>query len=398
MKPVKIAIDYKKELENASKGMILIHEPRLLIKLIVRMVVSKVKIKHAGMLLYDQEKDNFVLNISRGETGVKIPAGFARFNRDNPIIQIFTDPQYKDLSLTQNALLVEDLNKMIWRESLINGVKNGARALFDRVNEQMRMLNAVACVPAYYHDSLLAVFLLGEKNDETKFDQDELDFLSALASDVAMAIRNAQLFADLKKESEKNHNLFLQTTIVLASTIEAKDKYTRGHTERVTNYSLAIAKQMAANGSANFPPIFFENLYISGLLHDIGKIAIPESILNKTDKLTPEELKVMQSHPVRGVEILKPLAEFEESMKGVKHHHERYDGKGYPDGLKGEEIPIVAAIIAVADTFDAMTSDRPYRKGMTKETAINEIKKNSGIQFNPLPVKAMVELFEKGEV
>ena len=106
----------------------------------------------------------------------------------------------------------------------------------------------------------------------------------------------------------------------------------------------------------------------------------------------------MQSHPVKGVEILKPLAEFKESMKGVKYHHERYDGTGYPEGLKGEEIPIVAAIIAVADTFDAMTSDRPYRKGMSKEVAINELKKNAGVQFNPLPVKAMVELYEKGEV
>ena len=391
-------IDYKKELESASKGMILIHDPKLLIKLIIRMIVSKVRIKHAGMILYDNRKDNYVLNISRGEMGVKIPAGFARFSRDNPLIKIFTDEQYRDLPLTQNALLLEDLNKMIWRESVINGVRNGARDLLDRVNEQMQMLNAVACVPAYYQDALLAVLLLGEKADETKFDQDELDFFSALASDVAMAIRNAQLFADLKKESDKNRELFLQTTIVLASTIEAKDKYTRGHTERVTNYSLAIARQMAANGSVDFPPSFFENLYISGLLHDIGKIAIPEAILNKTGKLTEEEFAVMKSHPVRGVEILKPLAEFEESMKGVKYHHERYDGKGYPDGLKGEEIPMVAAIIAVADTFDAMTSDRPYRRGLAKEVAINELKKNAGIQFHPLPVRAMVEFYEKGEV
>ncbi len=141
-----------------------------------------------------------------------------------------------------------------------------------------------------------------------------------------------------------------------------------------------------------------ENLYMSGLLHDIGKIAVPEAILGKTDKLDDEELKIMRTHTLRGVEMLKPLAEFEESMKGVKYHHERYDGKGYPDGLKADEIPIIAAIIAVADTFDAMTSDRPYRKGLDKAIAMNEIKKNSGIQFNPLPAQAMVELWERGEL
>ena len=159
-----------------------------------------------------------------------------------------------------------------------------------------------------------------------------------------------------------------------------------------------IARQMEANGSIKFPSNFFDDLQISGLLHDIGKIAVPEVILGKTDKLTEDEFKIMKNHTLRGVEILKPLAEFQECMKGVKYHHERYDGKGYPDGLKGEEIPMIAAIIAVADTFDAMTSDRPYRKGLDKTVAIGEIKKNAGVQFNPLPVRAMLELYAAGKV
>ena len=106
----------------------------------------------------------------------------------------------------------------------------------------------------------------------------------------------------------------------------------------------------------------------------------------------------MRTHTLRGVEILKPLAELEESLKGVKYHHERYDGRGYPEGLKGEEIPIVAAIIAVADTLDAMTSDRPYRKGMDRKLAIEEIKRNSGTQFHPVVVRALLELNERGEI
>ena len=390
-------IDYKKELETASKTMILIHDPKILIKLMVRMIVRKVRIKHAGMILYEPHQKNYVLTISQGEPGLKVPAGFARFDNNNPLIEIFIKSDYANMPFRQSALVLDDLNKMIWQESLFTG-GNGTRHFLHRVIEQMQMYNTVACVPAYYQNNLLAILLLGAKIDEEKFGPEELAFFSALASDVAMAIKNAQLFADLKKEAERNRSLFLRTTFVLASAIEAKDKYTRGHTERVTNYSLLLAKQMVANGSMSFPENFMEHLYISGLLHDIGKIAVPEAILGKTDKLNDEELKIMRTHTLRGVEMLKPLAEFEESMKGVKYHHERYDGKGYPDGLKGEEIPIIAAIIAVADTFDAMTSDRPYRKGLDKAIAMNEIKKNSGIQFNPSPVQAMVELWEKGEI
>lgn len=390
-------IDYKKELETASKSMILVHDPIILMKLIVRMIVTKVRIKHAGVLLYDYNKDAYVLNISRGQSGIKIPAGFTRFDKNSPLIEIFTNGKYKFLTLSRNVIVLEDINKMIWKESVIAG-GNGARELLYRLNDQMQMLNVVACVPAYYMDKLLAVLLLGAKNDEGKFVQEELEFFNALVSDVAMALRNAQLFAEVKKEAEKNRNLFLQTTLVLSSTIEAKDYYTKGHTERVTHYAIAIARQMAANGSASFPESFFEGLYIAGLLHDIGKIGIPEAILTKSGKLTKEEFEIMKNHTLKGLEILKPLTGIEECKKGVKSHHERYDGKGYPDGLKGESIPMIAAIIAVADAFDAMTSDRPYRKGSSQQAAMNEIKKYVGVQFNPLPVKALVELHEKGEV
>jgi len=154
---------------------------------------------------------------------------------------------------------------------------------------------------------------------------------------------------------------------------------------------------MEASQSYQFPHKFFENLYIAGLLHDIGKIAIPEAILSKQDKLTSEEYEIMKSHTTRGAEILAPLMGFEEVINGVKYHHERYDGKGYPEGLKGEDIPMIAAIIAVADTFDAMTTDRPYRKGFSKEKAILEIQSYIYKQFHRKPVEALVQLFQKNE-
>ena len=395
MAPIKI--DYKRELEAASKGMILIHDPKLLIKLIVRSIVSKVHIQHAGMILYDANKDSYVLAISRGQTGSRIPEGFIRFDKKHPLIRLFIEKEYKYLVANRNALLTDDINKLLWQESVISNGGETKKLLHD-VSDQMPKLNAVACVPAYHHHTLLAILLLGQKHDESRFEQEELDFFSALASDVAMAIRNAELFEDLKREAERNRNLFIQTTIALGSAIEAKDAYTHGHTERVTKYALAIARQMESSGACDFPPKFFENLYIAGLLHDIGKIGVPEVILCKQDKLTPEEYEIMKIHTTRGAEILSSLTEFEECIAGVKYHHENYDGTGYPEGLKGEEIPIIAAIIAVADAFDAMTTDRFYRKGLGKEIAVVEIQKFSGKQFSPKPVIALAELYKKGEL
>ncbi len=390
-------IDFKKELETASKGMIMIHDPKLLIKLIIRMIVRKLGVKHAAMLLYDPDRDCYSLSISRGVTGVKVPPGFTRFTRENPIIKLFTNKEYKSLTIDRSGIVSNDINRMIWREGVIvNGKGKEVQELLHKVEEQMQMLNTVACVPAYYRHKLMAVLLLGEKYDETKFEQEELDFFAALASDAAMAIRNAQLFEDLKKEADRNRQLFIQTIKVLGAAIEAKDSYTQGHTERVTKYSVAIAHQMVTNGSTSFDENFFENLYIAGMLHDIGKIGVSESILNKTGKLTDLEYGSMKQHTVRGAEIVRPLGLPEETIHGILYHHERFDGNGYPEGLKGASIPISAAIIAVADAFDAMTSDRPYRKGLTLETAIEEIKKNTNTQFNPLPAKAMMELYHRG--
>lgn len=390
-------IDYKKELEAASRGMIMIHDPELLIKLIVRMIVGKVQIKHAGMIVYDADQDTFVLNISKGEAGFKIPAGFARFDKNHPVIALFNKKEYRSLVLNRNAIVTQDINKLIWQESVMRE-GNGKKELLYKVADQMHMIGAVACVPAYYSDKLQAILLLGERNDGDKFDQQELDFFAALASDAAMAIRNAQLFREAKREADKTRDLFFRTTLVLASAIEIKDQYTHGHTERVTNYAVMIAQRMVENGSANFDQKFIESVHIASLLHDIGKIGVPEAILNKPGKLTVEEFEIMKRHTINGVEILKPLMELRDALDGVKSHHERYDGAGYPEGLKGDEIPMVAAIIAVADTYDAMITDRPYRAGRSKEEAIAEIKDNILRQFHFQPAQALIELYQQGKV
>ncbi len=394
-----IKIDFKKELEIASRGMIMIHDPKLLIKLIVRMLVSKLGLKHGAMILYDDIKKAYVLSISRGDKGVKIPTGFTKFTKNSPIIKLFNKSEYRTLIGDRNAILAQDINKLVWQESVVeNGNGNGTKELLHQVEDQMQMFNASACVPAYYRRDLMAVLLLGEKKDGKAFEQEELDFFAALASDTAMAIRNAQLFLRMKGEAERSKKLFIQTIAVLGSTIEAKDAYTRGHVDRVTKYSLAIARRMVDNGTASFPKKYFENLYIAGLLHDIGKIGVPEVILNKKGSLTDEEFRLMKEHPVRGAEIVKALGLPQECIDGILYHHEAFSGKGYPSGLTADKIPITAAIIAVADTLDAMTSDRPYRKSLSKEVAFQEIKKCAGTQFYPEVATAALELYEAGEM
>jgi HD-GYP domain-containing protein (c-di-GMP phosphodiesterase class II) len=347
--------------------------------------------------VYDADQDTFVLNISKGEAGFKIPAGFARFDKNHPVIALFNKKEYRSLVLNRNAIVTQDINKLIWQESVMRE-GNGKKELLYKVADQMHMIGAVACVPAYYSDKLQAILLLGERNDGDKFDQQELDFFAALASDAAMAIRNAQLFREAKREADKTRDLFFRTTLVLASAIEIKDQYTHGHTERVTNYAVMIAQRMVENGSANFDQKFIESVHIASLLHDIGKIGVPEAILNKPGKLTVEEFEIMKRHTINGVEILKPLMELRDALDGVKSHHERYDGAGYPQGLKGDEIPMVAAIIAVADTYDAMITDRPYRAGRSKEEAIAEIKDNILRQFHFQPAQALIELYQQGKV
>lgn len=388
-----MVIDYKKELESAAKTMILVHEPDILIKLIVRLIVQKVKVGYAGILLHDNEKDTYVLTVSRGASGLKIPKGFARMDADNPLISFFRQRIDKQI-FNDGAMLYDEAKRTLKKKTIAKGLKQALKkALY-----QLEIFDAAVCIPSYFRDDLLGLLLLGKKKNGRRFGRDELDFFVALASDVAMVIRNAGLFKDLELELEKRKLLFIHTTVALAAAIDAKDHYTHGHTERVTALSLEIARKLKQKNIVALNQKFFDDLHIAGLLHDIGKIGISESILNKEGLLTPEEKKRMQEHPVVGVTILSPIKELENASLGVKYHHEKYDGSGYPDKLKGDQIPLIASIISVADTFDAMTTDRPYRKGLSKKEAVEEIKRESGKQFHPQIANAMVEIYRENKI
>lgn len=196
----------------------------------------------------------------------------------------------------------------------------------------------------------------------------------------------------LKVLDEKNNQIqkmTLQTISTIANTIDAKDEYTRGHSRRVAEYSVAIAKELQLSEDE------VANIRSVALLHDIGKIGVPDSVLNKPGRLTQEEYQMMKQHTVIGGEILKDIGMIPGIDIGAKYHHERYDGKGYPDGLKGEEIPFIARIISVADAYDAMTSNRVYRMHLTEETVWQELNDSAGTQFDPKVVEAMLRLLKE---
>lgn len=204
---------------------------------------------------------------------------------------------------------------------------------------------------------------------------------------------------ELNEKLDDIQHLFVSTVKALSSAIEAKDTYTRGHNERMLEYTLAILEELRESSKFDFD---YEDargtLQLAVLLHDIGKIGIPDDILQKHGPLTNQEWDEIKKHPDKGVSILEPIKELKEVTDVIKHHHERYDGTGYPDGLKAEEIPLISRIISVADTFDAITSDRPYRKRASDEEAIEEVKNCVGTQFDPVVVEAFLKADEKGRI
>jgi HD-GYP domain-containing protein (c-di-GMP phosphodiesterase class II) len=197
---------------------------------------------------------------------------------------------------------------------------------------------------------------------------------------------------DLKRAAEENRELFMGSIQMLAGAVDEKDPYTRGHSDRVTRYSLLIAKEM------NQPEAFLETLRISAQLHDVGKIGIEDHILKKPGALTEEEFEVMKTHTTKGANILRPVTQLAEMLPGIELHHEALDGRGYPYGLQGDQIPLLARVIAVADTFDALTTTRPYQRAHTAEETLQIIKNLAGKRLDPKAVEALLAICARGDI
>ncbi|MGE4233268.1 MAG: HD domain-containing phosphohydrolase [Bacteriovoracia bacterium] len=315
-----------------------------------------------SLLLVDEKKNELYWETALGSSGAELKDSF-RLPIDEKSIAGY-------VALNKKSLLIEDVEK-----SQFHFRKADQKTGFQTKN--------MVCVPVSAKERLVGV--LQAINKPTGFEEEDLHLLETLAHQVAIAIENALLYSRLKET-------FLQAAAAMAGAIEAKDRYTGGHTKRVLHYSMAIGSCM------NMNPDQLENLRLAAILHDIGKIGIDDKILKKQYALNDEEYKVMKQHPAIGYGILSHIDSLKEIVDGMRYHHERPDGKGYPYGLKGEEIPKIASIISVADTYDAMVSTRPYRKGLDPKIAYDEIVKYRGTQFDAEVVDAFVKAFETGVI
>jgi CHASE2 domain-containing sensor protein len=250
-------------------------------------------------------------------------------------------------------------------------------------------LHCFLAIPLIVKKQTIGIFYLYNKlaskiSPSAEFTSDELRLISSFTHQIAVAIENHRLHTDI-------HDILLDYIKSIASALDARDTYTHGHSQRVAELSVKIGKELGLSGGE------LEFLELSAIIHDIGKIGIGESVLNKPGQLTDEEFSIIKSHPIKGSIILEPMSRLHALMPGVRNHHERYDGKGYPDGLKGEEAHLVARIISIADAYDAMTSCRVYKNSLSQEIAFKEIEKGAGTQFDPNLAILFVDLMKKNK-
>lgn len=273
--------------------------------------------------------------------------------------------------------------------------RKGGAVIVDEVADDLRFAAKVDQMTGYQtrtmivasvatKDKVWGVLEVLNKHDGC-FNDDDLEIVQALADQVAIAIENAAIHEEMRQ-------VFLGVTMALADALEQRDSYTGGHTRRVHEYSVAIARGIELDEES------LDNLSLAAIMHDIGKVGVSDLVLRKPSRLNEEEFCEMCRHPEMGSNIIAHLPALEKVVPGVLYHHEQYDGSGYPHKLKAEQIPLHARIIAVADAFDAMTSDRPYRKALSFEAAFAELRRCAGQQFDPQMVVVFESAWINGEL
>lgn len=279
------------------------------------------------------------------------------------------------------------------RDVLENGVSTLSRDATSDARYQaghsviLQGIRSVMCAPLATDEGVLGVVYADSRSLAGAFDEDDLEMLALIGNQAGLALHRTRLMAELERFS-------LDTIRAIVAAIDAKDGYTHRHSERVAALAVRIAGRLGV-GDAEL-----ETIRLSGLLHDVGKIGVPEAILNKVGKLTPEEFEQMKRHPIHGVNILRHIKSprFEAILPGVRHHHERWDGSGYPDGLAGHDIPFLGRVLAVADVIDALSSDRSYRSAFPFERAVEMVAEGAAALYDPDLAAAAAELHARGEL
>jgi HD-GYP domain-containing protein (c-di-GMP phosphodiesterase class II) len=341
-------------LEEVARQVGTVSELAQLVEQITRMTQHTLRASASSVLLLDEEKQELFFRVAEGDAksalkevrinvGSSIAGWVARNGKPAIVNDVSKDPRH-----------FKGIDKATGFET-----------------------KAMMCAPLLVHRKVIGVLEVLNKVDGSEFTEQDLETLVSVASTAAIAIENTRLHHSLKQECKS-------TIKALAAAIDAKDPYTSGHSQHVMEYALLAGASLSLSSQD------LEVLEYAGILHDVGKIGIPDSILGKPGKLTEDEYGIIKRHPVISASILDGVQFLEAARTLVLYHHERYDGRGYPDGLKGEEIPLGARILAVADSFDAITSSRPYRAAMSAQEAIDELHRCTGTQFCPVAVQAFL--------
>lgn len=338
-------IETIKVMNEIDRSILSTVDSQTVIETVTRLVGSVIPCDRATIALVDKERQGLTYAAGFGTSSLA-KGGFIAYE-DTSATEVIKKgyPQYDaNLASLKNLLPLE---KRLLDEGFLSHIR----------------------IPLIVKGETVGVLNIGAKR-ASAFIPENISTMEKLAAQIGVALENARLFADIEE-------LFLGTVKSLSSAIDAKSRWTAGHSERVTKYSVTLGKELCLS------PKELKHLELAAILHDIGKIGTYEAILDKPGRLTDEEIQLARQHPVKGAKILAPIKQLKEVLTTVRHHHESYDGTGYPDGLKGETIPLFARIIGVADAVDAMSEDRPYRKGRPLNEIINELKRCSGIQFDP---------------
>ncbi len=323
-----------------------------LLELVLQTLITGVSSTSGAIFIFDENRNDLVMKV-----GYHMPRNLHEINVGS-----------------EKGLIgrVIELKKL----EAVSNVSTNAAAYFEFKNGMAK--DSIMVAPLLCKDKVHGVLIVSDKLDHKPFDRDDIILLSNVTTQVAIAIDNFELNEDAEKT-------YLETITALAVAVEAKDAYSKGHLDRVADYAERLGKAMKLDDE------MMKILRSGALLHDVGKIGVRDDILKKQGPLTAEEQKEMEQHVIIGVNIIKPIRHMSALCDLVRYHQELYDGNGYPDGLKGEEIPLSARILKVCDAYDAMTTDRPYRKGMSKESAKKELLAKSGIDFDPVVVEKFVK-------
>jgi len=331
-----------------------------LLTTIMDLACQVMKAEASSLMLLDEVSNDLAFRVALGEKGeevkqyrIKIGEGIAGWVAEH-----------------REPLLVEDVSRD----------KRFKKEIADSIDFPTK---SIICVPVIVKEKLIGVIEVINRVDGTHFDRRDQSLLSAIASEAGIALENARLYRDLR-------SLYLNVIEALARTIDVKDSYTHDHSRRVTLLAQAISKEMG------FPEEQMDFLQIAGLFHDIGKLGVDGSILHKAARLDDEEYETLKKHALIASDIVGEIKPWKHIVPWIRHTHECYDGSGYPAGLKGDEIPLPSRIIAIADSYDAMTSDRPYRERLDRETAIARVTEQSGKQFDPEVVNAFLNAVSEG--